>query len=107
MIRLFPATLLLAFFGSTQALAEPIPVTNRVVVTTADLDFTASSGQQRLERRLAIAVIEVCGEASSVDLVGSNAVRRCHHETRAQVSAYARRAIALAQGSSTVALAAR
>ncbi|MEO6113434.1 MAG: UrcA family protein [Sphingomicrobium sp.] len=83
MTKYFPA-LLLALLP-TPALAEP-PAAVTSFVQTADLDLASKAGQSVLDRRLSIAISEVCGTASDSDLVGQNEVRRCRVETRARVA---------------------
>jgi len=76
-------TALLAF-AATPAVAEPITATS--TVQTADLDLSSAKGQRALDRRLALAIKEVCGTASDVDIAGKNEVRRCRADTLAQVA---------------------
>jgi UrcA family protein len=84
MTKIFLATLLT--FSATPALAQP-PVTVSTTVRTADLDLSSAAGQQALNHRLTIAAKEVCGSASDVDVAGKNEVRRCRHDTLANLSA--------------------
>jgi UrcA family protein len=71
-----------AAIKAAPAMAEtPAPATNVTWVRTADLNLASDLGQRTLERRLAAAAREVCGSASSADLSGKNAVRRCRDET--------------------------
>jgi UrcA family protein len=83
MTKIFFATLLA--LSATPALAEP-PVIASSTVQTADLDLTSASGQRALDRRLALAVKEVCGAASDADIAGKNEVRRCRAETLAKAA---------------------
>jgi UrcA family protein len=83
MTKIFLATLLA--FTATPALAEP-PAISTAKVQVADLDLSSPQGQRALDRRLARAVIEVCGAASDADLSGKNEVRRCRAETLAKLS---------------------
>jgi UrcA family protein len=64
-----------AVIKAAPALAEPVKAVS--VVRTADLDLSTNSGRKALDHRLVIAVQEVCGTASDVDLAGKNAVRQC------------------------------
>ncbi len=80
MTKIFLATLLA--FTTAPALAEP-PVFATSTVRTADLDLSSKAGQRALDRRLAQAVIEVCGTASNADPAGKNDVRKCRSETLA------------------------
>ena len=59
-----------------------------------------------LDRRLAQAVIQVCGEASPADLEGQNEVRACRVQTRALAEAEQVRLIAEAANGATIVLAA-
>ena len=82
MTKYFPA-LVLALLA-TPAMAEPVaPATS--IVRTADLDLASKSGQRTLDRRLSIAIADVCGTASVADLAGQNEVRRCRVATRQHV----------------------
>lgn len=79
MTKYFPALLLSLL--ATPAFAHP-PSTATSIVRLADLDLNSAIGQHALDRRLSIAISEVCGNASDVDLVGQNQVRRCRVATR-------------------------
>jgi UrcA family protein len=50
------------------------------IVRTADLDLTRAADRQRLDRRLKHAIVDVCGDASPVDLAGQNGVAHCRSE---------------------------
>lgn len=106
MIKLIHASLLLAALVATPVIAEPAP-TSRVIVRVADLDLASAVGQRLLDRRLALAVTEVCGTASESDLAGSNDVRRCHGETRVRIAAERDRVVELASRSMSIVIAAR
>lgn len=77
------------------------------IVRTADLDLGSAKGQRTLDRRLSIAIVEACGEASNVDLEGRNAVRTYRVEARAKVAAERDRLVELAQRGGATILAAR
>src|SRR5436189_203122 len=62
MTKLLPA-LMLALVP-VAALAEPVS-TFSSIVQTSDLDLASQAGQRALDRRLSIAVDEVCGAASA------------------------------------------
>ncbi len=83
MTKFFPA-LVLALLA-TPAFAEP-PATATSIVRLADLDLASKAGQHQLDRRLSIAIGEVCGTASPSDLVGQNEVRRCRVATRERLA---------------------
>jgi UrcA family protein len=101
-------TLMLSAFAAAPALAQTSPTAvNRVVVSTADLDLSQKSGQRALDRRIAIAVVEACGETSNVDPAGKNEIRRCRAETSAQVAANRDRLVELASNGKDIVLAAR
>jgi UrcA family protein len=88
MTKLLRLSLLLSALASTPALAEPgAPVATRVIVSTADLNLASARGQAALDRRLAHAVIEACGDTSSADLAGQNEIRRCRDETSSRIAA--------------------
>lgn len=95
MTKIFLATLLA--FSATPALAES-PVIATSTVQTADLDLSSAKGQRALDRRLELAVKEVCGTASDVDVAGKNDVRRCRVETLAGLSGERDQRIAQASG---------
>ena len=82
MTKFFIATLLA--FTANPVLAEPVIATS--TVETADLDLSSAKGQRALDRRLALAVKEVCGPSSDVDIAGKNEVRRCRVDTLAKVA---------------------
>lgn len=108
MTKFLRVSLLLLSLLATPALAAPeSSATNQVIVRTADLDLASVQGQQRLEQRLAHAVIEVCGVASVADLAGSNDIRRCRDDTRARIAAKRERIVELARRSNPIVLAAR
>lgn len=75
---------LLAFTAPPLLADPPVAVTSSV--ETADLDLSSATGQRTLDLRLAHAVREVCGEASTSDIAGKNQVRRCRTETLASVT---------------------
>ena len=67
-----------AAIKAAPALAETVsPDVVVSVVHTADLDLASDTGKRQLDRRLSIAVREVCGTASDSDLEGKNEVREC------------------------------
>ena len=108
MTKFFRFSLLLSAFVAIPALAEPqAPVDGRIIVRTADLDLSSASGQRSLDRRIASAVVEACGTASDVDLAGSNDVRRCRDETKAQIAADRERLVELASRGGSITIAAR
>jgi UrcA family protein len=76
------------------------------VVSFADLDLSRQSDVRTLDRRIALAVAEVCGTGSDVDPAGKNDIRRCRVETTALLTAERERAIAL-NGRSRIVVAAR
>jgi UrcA family protein len=51
-----------------------------ITVPTRDLDLSGKSGQAALRHRLSIAAAEACGDASSIDPEGRQALRRCRAE---------------------------
>ena len=84
MTKLLPA-LLLALIATPAIAAVPAaPATS--IVRTADLDLASKVGPRALDRRLSIAIGEVCGQASDADLAGQNEVRRCRVATRQHVA---------------------
>lgn len=84
-----PIIFLLALLSSaitiTPVVAAPPAAATRVV-TTADLDLGSAVGQRLLDRRLMLAIADVCGTASDADLAGQNEVRRCRVDTRQRVA---------------------
>ena len=99
MTKYFPA-LVLALLA-TPALAQP-PATATSIIRLADLDLASQAGQRALNRRLSIAIAEVCGTASDADLVGQNEVRRCRVATRARVANDRDQRIAASSGNAIV-----
>ena len=79
---------------------EPETVTS--IVRTGDLDLSNDSGQQELERRIALAAREVCGTASDADLEGKNAARQCREDTVAQASAQREQLLAAARSGTPI-----
>lgn len=71
-------------FTAAPAPAEPVAASS--TVQTADLDLSTAKGQRALDRRLQLAVKDVCGTASDADLAGMNEVRRCRVETLASLA---------------------
>ncbi|MEO5578199.1 MAG: UrcA family protein [Sphingomicrobium sp.] len=101
-------TLMLFAFAATPALAQSAPsADNRIVVRTADLNLGSATGQRILDHRIAIAVVEACGETSNVDLGGRNDIRRCRNETSAGVAANRDRLVEQASRGQDIILAAR
>ena len=100
--------LMLSAFAAAPALAQTAPsAENRIVVRTADLDLGSAAGQRTLDHRIAIAVIEACGETSVVDPAGRNEIRRCRDETSASVAANRDQLVELASKGKDIVLAAR
>lgn len=101
-------SLLLSALAAAPALAQSeAPAQTRIVVGTADLDLTNAAGQRALDRRLAHAVVEACGAASTVDLAGSNDIRRCRVDISARIAADRDRLVQLASKGSDIVLASR
>jgi len=108
MKTLLNLTLMLSAFAATPALAQSVPsAENRIVVRTADLDLGSAVGQRTLDHRIAIAVVEACGETSNIDPAGKNAIRACRAETSANVAANRDRLVELASKGQDIILAAR
>jgi len=95
----------LAMIASAATIAPAIaaePAAGIAIVNTADLDLNNARDVRTLDRRLGIAIVEACGEASNVDLAGRNAVRACRVDARAKVDAQRDRLVQLAaRGSAT------
>ena len=94
MTKILLATLLA--FTATPALTEPVVATSSV--ETADLDLSSAKDRRTLDRRLELAVKEVCGTASDVDIAGKNDVRRCRVDTLANLANERDQRIARASG---------
>jgi len=95
-MKIFLSSVLLTI-TATPAFAAPVsPVTS--IVRTADLDLASQAGQRVLDRRLTIAIADVCGTASDADLVGQNEVRRCRVATRRHVASDRDQRIAASSG---------
>ena len=108
MKSLLNLTLMLSAFAAAPALAQTAPsAENRIVVRTADLDLSQAAGQRSLDHRIAIAVVQACGETSVIDPAGKNAIRRCRDETGASVAANRDRLVELASKGKDIVLAAR
>ncbi len=104
MTRLLPLLLLSAF--SAPLWAEPVGDAVRII-KISDLNLSSVAGLRTLDRRLAIAIVDACGEASPANLAGQNQVRVCKVETRARVRAERDRIVAERTGSAKAQLAAR
>jgi UrcA family protein len=80
--------------------SAPLPaqtVTNTQVVRHADLDLSRAAHVARLDRRLNRAAREVCGSASSIDVAGQNANRRCVMTLRRSLAPQRNRLVAAAR----------
>lgn len=100
----------LALIASAVTLSPVVaaePAAGIAIVNTADLDLGNARDVRTLDRRLTIAIVEACGEASNVDLEGRNAVRACRADARAKVNAERDRLVQLASRSGDILLAAR
>lgn len=95
MKTLLPLAALAAALVAHPASAQTAPSAPQVV-HYADLDLSSRGGVRELDRRIAAAVRDACGEASDADLHGKNLVIRCGIEARGQAQAQAQRAIAVA-----------
>lgn len=84
MKTLIPFAALAALLPLVPATAAP-PARSQVVAFD-DLDLASPGGRAKLDLRLHRAARDVCGEASSFDLVGQNAVSRCQTDTVAAAS---------------------
>ena len=83
-MKILLSTLLLTLTATPVFAAPASPLTS--IVRTADLDLASQAGQRALDRRLSLAIAEVCGTASVADLAGQNEVRRCRVATRQHVA---------------------
>ncbi len=96
------AALVAATTPFVPAAAEMVRAT--AVVATRDLDLSTAHDRHRLDRRLAIAAREVCGEASRFDIVGARKAAQCRG---AVLEAAASRRDALVATAAGVSVAAR
>lgn len=90
----------------TPALAAPPAEQATERVQVADLDLSRASDRAALDARIRQAVNTACGDASSIDLAGANAIRRCRVEARGLARTQVQRAMASARrsGPTTIAL---
>jgi UrcA family protein len=90
----------------TPALAAPPAEQATERVQVADLDLSRASDRAALDARIRQAVNTACGHASSIDLAGANAIRRCRVEARGLAGMQVERAMASARrsGPTTIAL---
>ncbi len=104
-------TKFLIFAAALSAVASPAiaadPTAGIAIVSTDDLDLGNARDVRTLDRRLSIAIVEACGEASNVDLEGRNLVRACRIEARVKVNAERDRLVQLAQRETSTQFAAR
>lgn len=69
---------LIAGGASQVAVAAGMPGPSAsVTVSTDDLDLGSAAGRASLDRRLALAAAEVCGDPSASDPAGRRAIRAC------------------------------
>ncbi len=87
LIALASGLITAAVIKAAPALAQEAPETRATIVHTADLNLGSKAGIRQLDRRLANAAREVCGEASVADIEGRNQVRHCIDETLARANA--------------------
>lgn len=74
--------------------AQAIDLDSRTV-RFGDLDLSSSEGRNALDRRLSVAVTQVCGEFSARSSLVNRKVRECREATLAD--AHAQRDVAIAQ----------
>ena len=88
-----------AVIKAAPALAEPVKrlASSRLPTWICPTD----SEQKTIDHRLVIAVQEVCGTASDVDLAGKNAVRQCRTDALGKARALASGSPAAAKASSS------
>lgn len=99
-------SILLAALAASAVTVSPAtaadPSAGIAIVSTADLDLSNARDVRTLDRRLSIAIVEACGEASSVDVAGRNFVRACRVDARAKLNAERDRLVQIAaRGSAT------
>ncbi len=103
---IFLAALMASAVTLSPAIAAD-PAAGIAIVSTADLDLDNARDMRTLDRRLTIAIVEACGEASNVDVEGRNLVRACRVDARAKVDAERNRLVQLAARGSATKFAAR
>lgn len=96
-----------AAFAGAPAFAQSADPTPSVAVSHADLNLSRPQDVRRLDHRIAHAVRNVCGEASSADLRGQVNVERCRVETLTVASAQRRALVASGQQTQLASAAAR
>ena len=57
------------------------------IVHVADLQLDTADGVAKFDRRLSIAVRDVCGTTASYDRAGRKAIERCRIDTRNSIAA--------------------
>ena len=83
---------------TTSASVQPSDVATQTrTIRTADLDLSNRKDVRTLNHRLRIAIVEVCGVASAIDLAGTQSVTRCRHALAARTIVDRSRAISIAQ----------
>ncbi len=98
MNKMLALATLAAVFGAAPALAgDPAPAPRSATVRYADLNLASEAGQRTLDARIAVAVRQVCGEASDVDVRGKNLVAKCRLETAKATAAKRGAALASAR----------
>ena len=77
----------LAVASSTTLIAPTVAAEPEArVIVVADLDLATPIGKRQFDVRVARAAIDLCGEASDIDLAGKNDVRACRDSVLAQAA---------------------
>lgn len=95
MIKILAASAALALAAGS-AMASP-SANASIVVRTSDLDIANPADQQRLQKRLETAALEVCGAQRDSARMVKIAIKRsdCFHETLAQASSQVQTSMAV------------
>lgn len=96
-----------AALPAAPAAAQGVPAQATLAVSYADLDLTTEAGVRTLDRRILTAVQQACGPTSDFDLAGRNVARACRADALERLSAQRQTAIAAAERSAPVQLAAQ
>lgn len=89
---LFALSSSLLFAAPALAAGPAEQVVERVRV--ADLDLATAAGRKVLDGRIRQAASTACGQTSSADLAGSNALERCRADARSRAHAQVETALA-------------
>ncbi|TPG46540.1 UrcA family protein [Sphingomonas glacialis] len=72
-------------------------VTQTQIIRTTDLNLSNLEDVRIFKHRVSMAIVDVCGSASAIDLEGALSITKCRHDLTARTRVDLSRAIAIAQ----------